>query len=511
MKGNKKTIIYVGIIVILIIILVSIIIRFNSANKSNTNNSSNFGKQNSNQNVEMLTSSVTQKDNRGEETYDDYSATINLSNSSSTGNGVTIDGTTIKITSAGTYYFSGSIEDGNIVVEAGDDDNVVLVFDNATITSKTTSVINGVNAKNIIINLKEGTTNTFTDSSNYTVFTSEEDSEPDATIFSKTDLKINGRGTLIVNANYGDGIASKDDLVITNATLQIKSADDAIRGKDCVDIKDADISVVATEDAIKSTNDEDEGKGYVIIDGANISISCGDDGIHAETELVINSGSINITKCKEGIEGKFIEINGGDINVISSDDGINATDSSSSGQNNMMSTGSADVQVVINGGTIKLNCEGDSLDANGALFQTGGDIVIAGTTSGGNGILDYDLVYKITGGSIIGYGTSDMWQSPSDSSTQYSLGFAYSGNSGDKIELKDSSNNTVASFTAEKKYSSILISNSSITNGETYTLYVNGEDVSSQEVTSIVTSNVSGSGMMGGQNGMNGRMRQMNN
>ena len=500
--------------------------------------------------------------------------TINLSNLSYEGTGVAISNSTITINKQGTYYFTGTLAEGNIVVNAGDDDNVVLVFENANITCTTTAVINGVNAKNIIINVKAGSSNTFTDSTSYTVFT--EDDEPNATIFSKTDLMINGKGTLIVNANYDDGIVSKDDLVITNANIQITSADDGIRGKDSVDIKNATITINAKGDGIKSTNDTDTSKGYVLIDnskitinaesdgiqaetilntsnsnltitttgdtssedvsskglkagkeitinsgnisisstddtihsnyfiiinGGNLELSSKDDGIHADTDVIINGGNIDITKSYEGIEAAYIEINDGEVSIVASDDGLNASDGSGDtnfwGRQESFNT-NTNVQLVINGGNIYVNASGDGLDSNGTMTQTGGDVIVAGTQNNGNGALDYDSTFNITGGSLIVYGATGMWQNPSTTSSQYSLCFSASGKAGDKIEIKDSNGNTVESFTTDKAYNAILISNSKLQKGTTYTLYVNGSESSSLELTSIVTSTISGNGMGGG-------------
>ena len=577
---NKKTYIYVGTVITLVIIL-GIVIGFiikKDNNENNINNDSNTNTINTittyNSEIKRDDTNIEQKSKRGDEIVSNYDTTVNLNSLSFEGEGVTISNSTITIIKAGTYYFTGTLNNGNIVVNAGDDDNVILVFDNANITSSDTSVINGINAKNIYINIKEGTTTTFTDASNYTAFT--EDDEPNATIFSKTDLIINGKGTLVINANYKDGIASKDDLVITNTNLQITANDDAIRGKDSVDIKDASITIKANGDGIKSNNDTDESKGYVIIDnskvditseadavqaetiiklsasdltikttgniknaevsskglkagkeitiesgniditstddslhsnyyviinGGTLKLSSGDDGIHADTNIIINNGTIDITKAYEGIEATYIEINNGKISVVASDDGLNASDGSGStefgGRGESFSSNS-NVQLVINGGDIYVNANGDGLDANGSITQTGGNIVVVGTTSNGNGALDYDKSFNVSGGSLVVYGSTGMWQNPSNTSTQYSICFSASGNSGDKIEIKDSNGNIVSSFTTERSYSAILISNSDLKEGETYTLYVNGSEKSSLEVTGIVTSQISGGGMMGG-------------
>ena len=404
---DSKTLTYILIIVVLALIL-GLIIKFaifdNDDNTPNTTST--------NQEVVTESSNVEIKDKRGDDEYSDYTAEINLSLLEVTGTGISVSDSTITVTEEGVYCFTGELNDGNIVVNADDDANVVLVFDNASITSNGTAVINGVNAKNIYINLKEGFVNTFTDSSTYTEFTS--DDEPNATIFSKTDLLICGKGTLIVNANYEDAIASKDELVITNATLTINAVDDGIRGKDCVDIKDANITINSKGDGIKSTNDSDTEKGYIIIDGGSINItssddainaissvvinsgeitiSSGDDGIHADGMIEINGGTFNITAA-EGIEATYVKINDGTINISASDDGINAGSKSNS----------YSVTIEINGGyiTIKMGQgDTDGIDSNGNLYINGGTVDITA-----NSPFDYDGTAKLNGGTIIVNGT----------------------------------------------------------------------------------------------------------
>ena len=81
-------------------------------------------------------------------------------------------------------------------------------------------------------------------------------------IYSKDDLTLKGKGTLIVNGNYQDAIVSKDDIKINNGTIQVTAADDGIRGKDSVtignssdtDFSNLNITIEAKGgDGIKST------------------------------------------------------------------------------------------------------------------------------------------------------------------------------------------------------------------------------------------------------------------
>jgi len=340
---------------------------------------------------------------------------------------------------------------------------------------------------------------------------------------------------LVINANYADGIATKSggEIEISACTVEINSKDDGIQAKTTLTITDdANITITSTGKGLKSdeniviksgninvTSKDDtiHSNGTITIDGGNITLSSDDDGIHADTSITINNGNISISKGYEGIESNYIEINGGTINLKASDDGINVAggnDGSSMGgrpgQNTFSSTNSSNTKLVINGGTIYVDATGDGLDANGSIYINGGYITVAGPTSNGNGPLDYDSECVVTGGNLVVYGSTGMWQSPSNNSTQYSLSFSKSGSSGDEIVVKDSSGNEIASFTAEKTYQAICVSNDKIKQGETYTLYVNGETASSLTASSIVSSNVSGS-MGGGMQGGNGQggMRNM--
>jgi hypothetical protein len=207
---------------------------------------------------------------------------------------------------------------------------------------------------------------------------------------------------------------------------------------------------------------------------------------------------------KWGRLANYIEINGGDISVLAFDDGINVSggndQSAMGGRDNFSNVNTGNRKLVINGGKLYVNADGDGLDANGSIELNNGEVIVPGTTSNGNGALDYDSSFTVNGGSMIYYGATGMWQNPSNSSKQYSICFGVSGKAGDEIVLKDSNGNAVASIKTEKTYGAVAISNSSLKQGETYTLYINGTASGSQTISSIVTSNLTTGGMNGGNN-----------
>ena len=255
-------------------------------------------------------------------TWDESSVkTIDLSNPTAT-DGVTVEDGVITITAAGDYKLSGDYS-GQIVVNAGDEDVVRLILDNANITNDSGSAINIQNANEAIMYTASGTTNTISDGSTYSA-TGEDD--PDAAIFSKSDLTLAGEGTLTVNGNYNNGISSSDGLVIANGTLNVTAKNHGIKGKDYVDILDGTINVKAEEgDGIKSTNSTDEGRGWTRLQGGTVTINSGDNAFQAEKELEIDGGTLNVESSYEGMQGQYIIFNDGTVNITSSDDGINAT------------------------------------------------------------------------------------------------------------------------------------------------------------------------------------------
>lgn len=492
--GKEKKVLII-IILVLLVIFACVLVAYFKDSDTNSNSFENFLEKQSSEtdNFEITEEStkvdVKYSDEELQNEYTKYDAKINLNDLSVDGNGISISNNKITISKAGTYYFSGTTENAAIVVDAEKDDVVILVFDGANITSKTTAVINGIKADEIIVNLAKNSKNVFTDSKEYTDFI--DDDEPDSLIFSKTDLTINGEGSLTINANYEDGIASKDTLKIINATLEVNANDDAIRGKDAVVLKDATVTIISKEDAIKSTNEEN-GKGYIWVDGGTYNIEAGDDGISAEVSLFINGGNINISKSTEGLEAQYMEINGGKINIVSSDDGINicgGTDNMFMRNDNQSTNEDSYRLLFINGGEIFVNASGDGLDSNGSIKMNGGTVVVAGPTNAGNGALDYNYNFELNGGNLVYYGAEGMWQDASTASI-YTVSFAVqNGQKGDKIVVKDESGNEIETITAEKTYQRISFASEKIEKGKKYTIYVNDENLGELEVNDYVTTN----------------------
>ena len=247
-------------------------------------------------------SAYTYSDYELDDSFDRQSAasiTLSGSTAQSNGSGVSINNATVTISKEGCYLISGVLEDGQIIVDAGDSDKVQLVLDNASIHCSTGSAILVRNADKVKVTLAADSENELSDGTEYQT----DDDNPDAALFSKDDLVINGSGSLTVQGNYKHGIAGNDDLVITGGRLTVNSLSHALRGKDSVAILDGTFVLTSQKDGIQASNTEDSTKGWVQIDGGNFTIQSSGDGIQAETNLSIYDGSFTITSGGGAVNG----------------------------------------------------------------------------------------------------------------------------------------------------------------------------------------------------------------
>ena len=247
-------------------------------------------------------SAYTYSDYELDDSFDRQSAasiTLSGSTAQSNGSGVSINNATVTISKEGCYLINGELEDGQIIVDAGDSDKVQLVLDKASIHCSTGSAILVRNADNVKVTLAADSENELSDGTEYQT----DDDNPDAALFSKDDLVINGSGSLTVQGNYKHGIAGNDDLVITGGRLTVNSLSHALRGKDSVAILDGTFVLTSQKDGIQASNTEDSTKGWVQIDGGNFTIQSSGDGIQAETNLSIYDGSFTITSGGGAVNG----------------------------------------------------------------------------------------------------------------------------------------------------------------------------------------------------------------
>mgnify|MGYP001000383323 FL=1 len=234
----------------------------------------------------------TERDLAG--TYEESGAVyVTLSDDGITGetDGVVIDGQMVTITAEGTYIFSGTLSEGQIVVDA-DNAKVQIVFDNVDITCASSAAVYVKSAEKVFVTLAEGSQNTLRNTDEYVAI---DDNNIDAVIFAKSDLTLNGTGSLTIVSAEGHGIVSKDDLKITGGTYDITAAGHALSGKDSVRIADGTFILTAEKDGIHAENADDEEKGYIYIADGDFTITSDGDGMDASNIVQIEDGTFDIT------------------------------------------------------------------------------------------------------------------------------------------------------------------------------------------------------------------------
>lgn len=456
---------------------------------------------------------------------------------------VSVSGSTVSIKAPGTYIVSGKSEEGQIIVEAGDEDEVQIVLMDAELSCESSAALYAKNAGEVFLTLAEGSYNRLAGGTEYT---SSDGTAIDGVIFSKADFAINGTGSLEIDANYKHGIVSKDDLVITGGKLTIDAVSQCLSGKDSVKILNGTFLLTSSKKAVKSENTEDSALGNIYVAGGNLTIKAeddafhasgcirvdggtfniesGDDAFHADQDMEINGGIIEVISCYEGLEAYRVQINGGDISITASDDAVNAAaPGSGEGENGQepeerqqtggpvppegeappegkrggpMGPGGGSMEndenayIKITGGTLLVDAAGDGLDSNGSLFISGGTVLISGPVSNGDGALDYNGDGVITGGTVIALGSSGMAQGFKDSSTQCWIEYKLeeTKEAGSTVALTDENGAVLASWTPQKSYSSVVISCPGLQENGTYRLTA-GEESAEVTLTGKTASN----------------------
>ena len=369
-----------------------------------------------------------------------YETNITLADGASTADngGVEIDNINniIKITNGGVYTITGTLTNGQIIVDS--DSDAELALSGVSITNNSGPAIYGLNG-DIDISAKKGTTNTLTDGTP-AVFETNDDGtasdEPDACIFSHDGIKLKGTGTLIVNGNYKNGITGKDEVVIQKLSLTVNSLNNCIKGKDYVTVKSGTLNLnsqtgdgirvtsgdLTVEDGSITVNSQDNGlftkAGNILVSGGTLDITVvpngtadtenyNYDGIHTKVGTIdITGGNITVKSYCDGIQGTSdVNINGAAVINVTTTGVISTSGSGGYGgfTNNQTADISAkgiksDTNLTVDGGAvITVESTDDSLHTNGSITLTNADI----TVSAGDDGVHADSVLTINDGCTI--------------------------------------------------------------------------------------------------------------
>lgn len=286
---------------------------------------------------------------------------------------VHISGTTAIITDEGTYILSGTLNNGMIVVNAGKKDKIQLVLRGASIHSKTSAPLYILEADKLFLTLAEGTESTL---SSGETFEAVDENNIDGAFFSKSDLTLNGAGSLTVTSPAGHGIVAKDDLAITGGTYTINAASHGLDVNDSVRITGAALTIDAGKDGIHAENDDDAELGFVHILDGTLQIDAEGDGISA---------------------GAYLQIEGGDFTIVTGGGSVNGAKQTSDNWGGFMGRGperfpssaasddnstsikglKASGDLRISGGTFSIDAADDAVHSNTSITIDGGSFEIA--------------------------------------------------------------------------------------------------------------------------------------
>lgn len=306
-------------------------------------------------------------------------------------------GSLYTITAGGTYKVSGVLEDGQIFVNAGDEDEVVLELSGATISCSSDSPIKAMNAGKLEISAKKNTSNAIYD--NRSAKSVDDDSQGAGAVYAKCDLKLKGTGTLVVKGNYNNGLHTTKDLTIQKETLYVYGYNNGIKGNDSVTIVSGAVTAVAhTGNGIKSENTDVSSKGKqrgsINLNGGSILVDSLCDAVEAAYDVVINETNDDSVSTSITLKtGAYCQNSSGyNKNTINSSKGLKAENT-----------------ISVEAGTVVIQASDDSVHANyGTVFESGGtglgNISISGgsisTASGDDGI-HADNTLTISSGEVL--------------------------------------------------------------------------------------------------------------
>lgn len=315
----------------------------------------------------------------------DGNITLSPDGSTSTDASVRIDGQTVTITQAGTYQIAGTLDDGALIVESGENAKITLVLGGVSIKNSTGAAIQIATADDVTIELSEGTTNVLQSGEEVDIATATESKEASGgALQSKADLKIKGRGSLTVLGYLNNGIHCTKDLKIKNGNISVTALGHGIKGKNSVTVSGGTVTVTSGKDGITSDETENEEKGFVTIEDGEIIITSAGDGVSAETTLTVTGGVISI------ISG------GGSANAQQKTDNMRDWwdfDNSASDDNSASCKGlKAGKALVISGGSITIDAQDDALHTDGDMTISGGECILSTGDDGAHAALSLTVL-----------------------------------------------------------------------------------------------------------------------
>lgn len=180
----------------------------------------------------------------------------------------------------------------------------------------------------------------------------------------------------------------------------------------------------------------------------------------------IGDGVLNITAENEGLDSELhLTMFSGNVNIRSGNDGINTNEDNIS----VTTINGGKLNITVTGET----GEGDGIDSNGWLVINGGEVTASACGTSGDSGIDSDKGIYINGGTVMASGNMlDRLEGTQGYSVfNFGMGFDMSMNGGNTYTIKNEKGDAVVTYTPENNFTNLVISSDKISEGE-YSLWL---------------------------------------
>lgn len=195
-------------------------------------------------------------------------------------------------------WLSGSLE-GQVVIDAEEDELVHLYLDGVEITSTNGPALWVQEAAKVVVTLVSDTENVLADFPDYTDY-----EETPACLYSVCDLTLNGGGALQVFGYHEDGIRSRDRIKVLDCDLSVQAKGDGIRGSDGIYMQRAFVSVESEKNGLRTVNQGADERGVIEIDGGALSVIGGKNGICSAADVYVYHGQCSLNAVEETVKAE---------------------------------------------------------------------------------------------------------------------------------------------------------------------------------------------------------------
>ena len=245
------------------------------------------------------------------------------------GPGARFENGVLTISTGGAYRLSGSLSDGQVVVDTGEEkQDVQLILDGVSLRC----------AHDAALHIRRaGDTDIYTmpDTESRLVSGTERElvADPNASgaaLQAEDDIDLHGPGSLVVEGYLNNGIGCKNDIDIRGGDCTIIAVNNGLKGNEGVEISGGSLSIQCGNEGIKTSDAKKEGKGNIRIAGGSVIVAAGDQGLCAVKDIQISGGRLEVQAQADGLKAGDksapgrVEITGGDSTIVSGNDAIDA-------------------------------------------------------------------------------------------------------------------------------------------------------------------------------------------